>query len=290
MLMIWRDNKVNAEDGKDKEDPSTVEISKSPKVTSLVQKALLLIFERIMEGESDVDDGDEESKQSCPSVRLLVLSSQVVCLLGKGGAVIKQMSTVELKSISGSIDFIRKALQSVSQQLLKYPPRERDFIADNPLGSSTNQFSPIPRPEAFNPPNFHMPIQGPPFSNRPPYDSHDFPSFPNFHEGPAPGQMQVAPEVLVFRLLCSNDKVGSVIGKGGSIVRNLQHETGCDIKILETPLESEDRLIVISGPAIVSLFLLYMPSSEPAIPFDRNYSLRALALALHTEESLSRLA
>ncbi|KAK8957127.1 KH domain-containing protein [Platanthera zijinensis] len=265
------DNKVNVEDGKDKEDPSTVEISKSPKVTSLVQKALLLIFERIMEGESDVDDGDEESKQSCPSVRLLVLSSQVGCLLGKGGAVIKQMSTDsgaqirilprdklllyaspndEIVQISGSIDSIRKALQSVSQQLLKYPPRERDFTADNPPGSSTHQFSPIPRPEAFNPPNFHMPVQGPPFPNRPPYDSHDFPSFPNFHEGPAPGQMQVAPEVLIFRLLCSNDKVGSVIGKGGSIVRNLQHETGCDIKILETPLESEDRLIVISGPAL----------------------------------------
>lgn len=264
------ENKVN-EDGKDKEDSSTLERSKSPKVTSLVQKALLLIFERIMEGESDIADGDEEGKQSCPSIRLLVLSSQVGCLLGKGGAVIKQMSTDsgaqirilpkdklllcaspndEIVQISGSIDSIRKALQSVSQQLLKYPPRERDFSVDNPPGSSMHQFAPIPRPEAFNPPNFHMPMQGPPFPNRPPFDAHEIPSFPNFHEGPAPGQMQVAPEVLVFRLLCSNDKVGSVIGKGGSIVRNLQHETGCDIKILETTLESEDRLIVISGPAL----------------------------------------
>ncbi|KAK8921416.1 hypothetical protein KSP39_PZI020915 [Platanthera zijinensis] len=203
------------------------------------------------------------------------ISSQVGCLLGKGGAMIKQMSTDsgaqirilprdklllyaspndKIVQISGSIDSIRKALQSVSQQLLKYPPRERDFTADNPPGSSTYQFSPIPRPEAFNPPNFHMPIQGPHFPNRPPYDSHDFPSFPNFHEGLAPGQMQVAPEVLVFRLLCSNDKVGSVIG--GSIVRNLQHETGSDIKILETPLESEDRLIVISGSAVSPIFLV----------------------------------
>ncbi|KAF9621794.1 hypothetical protein IFM89_028232 [Coptis chinensis] len=44
-------------------------------------------------------------------------------------------------------------------------------------------------------------------------------------------------------------RVGGVIGKGGTIVKILQHETGCDIKILEGSPDSEDRLIIISGPA-----------------------------------------
>ena len=52
----------------------------------------MLIFERIIEGEAEACDGeDEASKESSISVRLLILASQVGCLLGKGGSVIKQM-------------------------------------------------------------------------------------------------------------------------------------------------------------------------------------------------------
>ncbi|KAI0503454.1 hypothetical protein KFK09_014388 [Dendrobium nobile] len=265
------DGKASVEGGKEKEDSAVTEDSKLVKATSLVQKALFLIFERIIEGEQENDDADEANKKSSPSIRLLVFPNQVGCLLGKGGSVIKQMSTDsgahirilprdklplcaspndEIVQISGGVDSIRKALQSVSQQLMENPPRDRDFPADNPPVSS-HQYPPNPRPEAFNPTNYHnMPVQGPPFPNRPPFDAPDLSSFPKFHEGPVPGQMPVAPEVLVFRLLCSNDKVGSVIGKGGNIVKNLQHETGCEIKILETPSEIENRIIVISGPAL----------------------------------------
>ena len=85
-------DKASGENDEEKEDSSVLEGSKSEKATSLAQKALLLVFERIIEGEAEVCDGeDEENKESTISVRLLILSSQVGCLLGKGGSVIKQM-------------------------------------------------------------------------------------------------------------------------------------------------------------------------------------------------------
>ena len=34
------------------------------------------------------------------------------------------------------------------------------------------------------------------------------------------------PGDTLFRLLCQEPKIGSVIGKGGSIVKSLRHETG----------------------------------------------------------------
>lgn len=59
-----------------------------------VKKALQLVFERMVEGETETDGGDEQSKQSLTVVfRLLVLSNQVGCILGMGGSVIKKMSS-----------------------------------------------------------------------------------------------------------------------------------------------------------------------------------------------------
>lgn len=72
---------------------------------------------------------------------------------------------------------------------------------------------------------------------------------PKFQEG---GRMNHMPEVLNFHLLCPAEKVGGIIGKGGSIVKTIQQETGCEIKILDGLPDSEDRVILISGPAVSS--------------------------------------
>lgn len=86
------DQKDRGEDDEDKESVPA-EDSKPVKETSSLQKALFLVFERMVEAEPVTDGGDEENnKLSTFILRLLVLSSQVGCLLGKGGSVIKQMS------------------------------------------------------------------------------------------------------------------------------------------------------------------------------------------------------
>lgn len=58
-------------------------------------------------------------------------------------------------------------------------------------------------------------------------------------------------EDVVFRLLCQPDKVGSLIGKGGTVVRALQNETGASIKIVDTP-DLDERLVVISAREVRS--------------------------------------
>ena len=62
--------------------------------------------------------------------------------------------------------------------------------------------------------------------------------------------MRPVPNLITFRLLCLDEKVGGVIGKGGAITKTLQQETGCEIKVLEGISDSEDRIILISGLAL----------------------------------------
>ena len=80
----------------DTEDKGSVSVenSKLGKGISSLHRALLLLFDRMVEQHPETDGGDEENKKSSPFVlRLLVLSTQVGCILGKGGNVIKQMSS-----------------------------------------------------------------------------------------------------------------------------------------------------------------------------------------------------
>lgn len=82
-------------EGDEKQDvPVDDSRSEKEKETSSVQKALLVVFDKMVDMLSETNEGDEESdKPSSSVVRLLVFSGQVGCLLGKAGSVIKQMSS-----------------------------------------------------------------------------------------------------------------------------------------------------------------------------------------------------
>ncbi|XP_050231778.1 KH domain-containing protein HEN4-like isoform X2 [Mercurialis annua] len=262
-----KESNVNAEQNREDNDSKEANLEgegddTTVKEISSLQKALVLVFERIIEAEPEADGEDEGKKKlSSFTLRLLVLSSQVGCLLGKGGSVIKQMSAEsgaqirilprdklppcaspndELLQIAGETDAVRKALQLVAQQLLENPPKDHDSYPPNSMGPSSNSFvHPFPWPEAYPPqyPSFNA--RGTPYGTGP----------REFHEGGMPGRMRAAPNFITFRLLCFDEKVGGVIGKGGSTIKSLQQETGCEIKVLEGLSDSEDRIIVISGPA-----------------------------------------
>ncbi|CAI9116049.1 OLC1v1017097C1 [Oldenlandia corymbosa var. corymbosa] len=225
---------------------------------SAMQKALILVFERMFDGNQEKDGGGGElegDKVSTFAVRLLVFSGQIGSLLGKQGSIIKRMasesgaqirvlprdklppsvsSSDEFVQISGVPDAVRKALSSVCQQLLENP---RSFPGD-PSGPSPNSFGRSARPDGIAQPNhtFH--------GLRPPYSA-------GFRDGEAgfPDFVYPPQDVLTYRLWCSHDKIGGVIGKGGFVVRAIQNETGCEIKVLDYAADSEDRIILISGPA-----------------------------------------
>ncbi|XP_028777836.1 RNA-binding KH domain-containing protein RCF3 isoform X2 [Neltuma alba] len=260
------DETINHGDDNENEDSLPVEDSNCEKGTPSVQKALFLVFERIAEGEEEKTEGDGEDTKSSFVLRLLVLSNQVGCLLGKGGSVIKQMSadskaqirilprdklplcasaSDELVQITGEVEGVRKALQSVSQQLLENPPRDYEPLISSATGSS-HSFGQLP------PPSRSFGVQGGPYTagsrDIPDFHSAPPPLLPKFHEG-IHGRMRSSQDMLTFRLLCHAERVGSIIGKGGAIIKTVQQETASEIKVIEGESDSEDRIIVISGPA-----------------------------------------
>lgn len=132
------------------------------------------------------------------------------------------------------------------------PPREHDSF---PTGISSHSYGqPLPRQEVGPPPNRSFITKGIPHPDGPQDfgDPHSDapPLISKFHEGGVPSRVHRPQEILTYRILCHEDRVGSIIGKGGSIIKTVQQETGCEIKIMEGVADSEDRVIVVSGPAV----------------------------------------
>lgn len=85
---------VQGEGNEEQDVPMDETKSDKDRENSSVQKALLVVFDKMVDMLAETNEGDEESKKPSSSVaRLLVFSGQVGCLLGKAGSVIKQMSS-----------------------------------------------------------------------------------------------------------------------------------------------------------------------------------------------------
>lgn len=153
--------------------------------------------------------------------------------------------------ISGAVDAVKKALNSVSQQLLEHVPRDQKHSSNAGGPSSHSVGRPPFRQDSYAQPQHPFHGEGMPYSA-------------GFHDGDA-ARMHHPQDILTYRLWCPHDKIGGVIGKGGTVVRAIQHETGCEIKVLDGGPDSEDRIIVISGPAVC--FHVIVPFLVRIIPF-----------------------
>eukprot|EP01018_Ginkgo_biloba_P002005 Gb_31686 [translate_table: standard] len=239
------------------------------KTTSPAQEALLRVHERILEGELDKKSEEEADKRSTQTVaRLLVPTNQVGCVLGKGGKIIQQirsesgaqirvlsrdqlpgcaLSTDEVVQIMGDVSAVKKALYAVSDRLRENPPRDRDQVPTSRPGPH-----PLPHGDLYPPRKNSSLMQGAPFAGVGSGGSFDYhsrgPSSVSVsHETGNMSQRKPFHEELSFRLLCSNEKVGGIIGKGGSIIRGLQSDTGAEIKIAEAVPDEDERVVVISA-------------------------------------------
>lgn len=218
---------------------------------SAAQVALVKVFEKIIkvEGEGKEEGADVNVGGGVVFCRLLAPSMQVGCVLGRGGmnlerirhetgALVKvlprdQMPPCacpgdELIEISGTFSAARKALLSIS-----------GCLQDNPVAGASSPTIPNSSGVALHG-NGMRPHMNP---------------FPP--QGYAPGHQSVDngmnnrmyfEDEVVFKLLCQVDKVGNLIGKGGTIVRALQTETGASIKIAEAAAsDSDEKVVVISA-------------------------------------------
>lgn len=59
--------------------------------------------------------------------------------------------------------------------------------------------------------------------------------------------LRMPQQEVTFRILCSNERVGVIIGKQGTIVRALQNESGASINVASPVPDCKERLITISA-------------------------------------------
>ncbi|KAK6913500.1 K Homology domain, type 1 [Dillenia turbinata] len=241
------------------------------------QDALLKVHDRIVE--EDLFGGikfEDDNESMIVTARLLVPNNMVGCVLGKKGDVIQRlrsetgasirvlppdhlptcaMSTDELvQVISGNSEVAKRALYEISTLLHQNPRKDKP-----PLGQ------PMPYGmHGFNSPNApignRLPPGNPMWSSRNPASRNMEPMpwmgrFGNQPSGFGPGSFAGVPGGhgaeasgdFYMKILCSAAKIGGVIGKGGSNVKQLQQETGTNIQVEEASAESEERVIRVSA-------------------------------------------
>ncbi|KAJ7545093.1 hypothetical protein O6H91_09G107100 [Diphasiastrum complanatum] len=197
--------------------------------TSPAQEALFRVHARIIDDERENDlVADEDHGTTSITTRLLVPSNQVGCLLGRGGKIIEQMReesgaqirilprdqlpvcalvSDEVVQLFGEANAVRKALRLISSRLLENTPRDRYQSSSN---SSVG--------EALSKHNsFYGQARSPPGFNS------------------------------SSRAESCVDRIGSIIGRGGSIIQNLREETGAKIKVEELISGADERVVVVSA-------------------------------------------
>ncbi|CAN1298775.1 KH domain-containing protein HEN4 [Linum perenne] len=204
-----------------------------------VQKALVRVFEKIVKGDSVEELGEEVVVVG----RVLVGNDQAACLFGRGGNVLEKImvesgaqqvrllprdqippcaaQSDELILITGSYSAVRRALLSFYACLEDISKAE----AANP-GSTKPSGGHHGRYGDYHP-RGHSPNMGP--------ENYDGRS------------RRVIEEDVVFKLLCQLDKVGSLIGKGGAVIKTLQNDTGASIKISDVLPDLQERVVIISA-------------------------------------------
>ncbi|KAK7328088.1 hypothetical protein VNO77_22184 [Canavalia gladiata] len=272
---------------------------------SKAQEALLKVFDRILDvaAESEgVEVGDRV--MSC---RLVTDAAQAGSVIGKGGKVVEKIkkdtrckirvltdnlppctsSSDEIIEIEGKVSSVKKALVAVSRRLQDCHPFDRskmmgskpyEMVQHEALAALPHEtFTVAPRETLTAIPREtvdHLLLRSSALSTLPSSSNsystrvHSLPEEVNRVSSLEPKALQ---QEVTFRILCSNDRVGGVIGKGGSIVRALQSETGATISIGPSVAECEDRVITITAsenpdsrysPAQKAAVLVYSRSVE----------------------------
>ncbi|KAK8567297.1 hypothetical protein V6N13_105272 [Hibiscus sabdariffa] len=205
-------------------------------LVSPAQDALFRVHDRVVAEQLPAEE-DFEEQTHLVTVRMLVASDQIGCVIGKGGQVIQTirsethaqirvlsnehlppcaLSSDELLQIVGEPAVVRKALYHVASRIHDNPSRSQHLL----LSSLSN----------MNPPGgmyMNSPLMG---------------SYGNYSSRRDDGSARE----FSLRLVCPVGNIGSVIGKGGGIIKQIRHESGASIKVDSSAAEGEDCIIFIS--------------------------------------------
>ncbi|CAI5461629.1 unnamed protein product [Closterium sp. Yama58-4] len=288
---------------------------------SVAQEALIRVHARIADADGDNrefrgKDGAEGGASNGAAnsggtpARLLVPSSQIGCLLGKGGSIIAGMRqdsgahirifnkdklppcalpTDELVQVTGEYPVVQKALELISIRLRRSPPRDPpNFLAMHPTSGyqpspgyqpgyqasgyhrGTDSYPSRSAPAAAFPP-LHPPQGYSPYAPPQSYAAAPSPFGGAWGAGAAAGGAhgyggrggggaEGAAVEMELRVLCPADKVGIVIGKGGSRIKQIKEETGARVKVTEAVADCDERIVIID--AMEAPFSAHSPTEE----------------------------
>ncbi|KAJ9683716.1 hypothetical protein PVL29_019333 [Vitis rotundifolia] len=225
---------------------------------SPAQDALFRVHDRVVSEEVHGEDSEEASQVT---VRLLVPSDQIGCVIGKGGQIIQSirsesgaqirilkddhlpscaLSSDELVQISGEPSFVRKALYQIASRLHDNPSRSQHLLASAvPTGYSSG--GSLMGPTSGAPIMGLAPLVGTYGGYR--GDSGDWSR--SLYSAP---RDEASSKEFSLRLVCPIGNIGGVIGKGGVIINQIRQESGAAIKVDSTSAaEADDCLITISA-------------------------------------------
>ncbi|XP_052196485.1 KH domain-containing protein HEN4-like isoform X2 [Diospyros lotus] len=223
---------------------------------SQAQEALFRVFEKVLEVE-----GINSGVIRC---RLLLDKGQAGVVIGRGGSVVDTIRkstgcrirvlpadqlpscsspSDELIQIMGGDLVIKHGLLAVSHRLQLHPSIERSPTERVSVGTSS--YVSLPNPHLELVPQNSRPLPMPL-----PSSSADY-STGNSLSADVDRTLSLVEETVkhevVFRLLCSTSVVGGLIGKGGTIVRTLEKETGASIKMAVPVAGCNERVATVSA-------------------------------------------
>ncbi|KAM3304250.1 RNA-binding KH domain-containing protein RCF3 isoform X1 [Capsicum chacoense] len=237
---------------------------------SPAQDALFKVHDRVLAEEMRMEEDVEDHQQI--TVRMLVPSDQIGCVIGKGGQVIQNLrsetgtqirvlssehlppcalNSDELLQITGEGPAVKKALYQVAARLHDNPSRSQHQLLSSL--SIYRSSAGLVNPHAGTQVMGVTSLMGP-------YGSYK-----------SDGRSRSASvREFAVRLVCPTENVGAVIGKGGGIIKQLRQESGAAIKVDSSAAEGDDCIIFVSAkeayeeqsPTIDATMRLQARSSE----------------------------
>lgn len=207
-----------------------------------IAKALFLISELLIEG-----SGKDKSSGDGIAIRLLVHRSSVGAVIGKAGATIKETqsdthvrvqvsneplpnSTEKTVTITGSPSAIQQATTRILTQL-----------KENPLRQGTKIYAYVPGQPMYP----TQPAYGLPYMQQPQLGLLQQP-FPTY--GGMGGQSQSSMPTSTQKIAIPTVCAGCIIGKGGSVIRDLRAQSQCNISIADPEQNSpNERVVTLTG-------------------------------------------